>query len=115
MKRRRLSPLRLATQRPRAQRGPRRGSQPRDRSAEDLPVRKPEPPPQESVPGLSARLMALARMIQIGSARTGRDGFADKLLADAEETLARAGERMRLSSSHTVVVLAGGTGSGKSS
>ncbi|HEX9527773.1 MAG TPA: GTPase, partial [Streptosporangiaceae bacterium] len=54
-------------------------------------------------------------MIQIGSARTGRDGFADKLLADAEETLARAGERMRLSSSHTVVVLAGGTGSGKSS
>ena len=59
--------------------------------------------------------MALARMIQIGSDRTGRDGFGDKLLADAEETLARAGERMRLSSSHTVVVLAGGTGSGKSS
>ncbi|HEX9031311.1 MAG TPA: GTPase, partial [Streptosporangiaceae bacterium] len=65
--------------------------------------------------GLSARLMALARMIQIGSARTGRDGFSKKLLADAEEVLGRAGERMRLSSSHTVVVLAGGTGSGKSS
>ena len=59
--------------------------------------------------------MALARMIQIGSARSGRDGFSKKLLADAEEVLGRAGERMRLSSSHTVVVLAGGTGSGKSS
>src|SRR5262249_49418797 len=32
-----------------------------------------------------------------------------------EEMLARAGERMRLSAAHTVVVLAGGTGSGKSS
>jgi GTP-binding protein EngB required for normal cell division len=64
---------------------------------------------------LSARLMALARMIQIGHARSGRDGFSEKLLADAEDVLARAGERMRLSSSHTVVVLAGGTGSGKSS
>ena len=65
--------------------------------------------------GLSARLMALARMIQIGHARSGREGFSEKLLADAEDVLARAGERMRLSSSHTVVVLAGGTGSGKSS
>jgi len=59
--------------------------------------------------------MALARMIQIGSARSGRDGFSKKLLADAEDVLGRAGERMRLSSDHTVVVLAGGTGSGKSS
>jgi hypothetical protein len=65
--------------------------------------------------GLSARLMALARIIQIGSARSGRDGFSKKLLTDAEDVLNRAGERMRLSSSHTVVVLAGGTGSGKSS
>jgi GTP-binding protein EngB required for normal cell division len=72
-------------------------------------------PAHESVSGLSARLMALARMIQIGSARRGRDGFGQKLLADAEEVLVRAGDRMRLSSSHTVVVLAGGTGSGKSS
>jgi hypothetical protein len=54
-------------------------------------------------------------MIQIGSARSGRNAFSKKLLADAEEVLVRAGERMRLSSSHTVVVLAGGTGSGKSS
>jgi predicted GTPase len=59
--------------------------------------------------------MALARMIQIGAARGGTDGFSKKLLADSEDVLARAGERMRLSSAHTVVVLAGGTGSGKSS
>jgi hypothetical protein len=70
---------------------------------------------QSRAGGLSARLMALARMIQIGSARSGRDGFSKKLLSDAEEVLGRAGERMRLSSSHTVVILAGGTGSGKSS
>ncbi len=65
--------------------------------------------------GLSAQLMALARMIQIGTARSGRDGFSKKLLSQAEDVLGRAGERMRLSSAHTVVVLAGGTGSGKSS
>jgi GTP-binding protein EngB required for normal cell division len=59
--------------------------------------------------------MALARMIEIGSARSGRDGFGKKLLTDAENILARAGDRMRLSSSQTVVALAGGTGSGKSS
>ena len=93
----------------------------REVAAPEVPVRRPEPPappqppPQESLSGLSARLMALARMIQIGSARSGRDGFSQKLLTDAEEVLARAGDRMRLSSSHTVVVLAGGTGSGKSS
>ena len=124
-------PIRIPAGQPRVQRGPRRGSQQPDwpgadlpirsgadvpvRSGADLPVRKPEPPPQESAAGLSARLMALARIIEIGSARSGRDGFGDKLLADAEEVLGRAGERMRLSSSHTVVVLAGGTGSGKSS
>ena len=84
--------------------------------SQEAPARTAEPPlPQESISGLSARLMALARMIQIGSARSGRDGFGRKLLTDAEEILARAGDRMRLSSSHTVVALAGGTGSGKSS
>jgi GTP-binding protein EngB required for normal cell division len=82
----------------------------------NAPARLPEPARQpESLSGLSARLMALARMIQIGSGRSGRDGFGQKLLADAEEILGRAGDRMRLSSSHTVVALAGGTGSGKSS
>jgi len=65
--------------------------------------------------GLSGRLSALARLVQIGSARVGADGFDAGLLADAEALLARAGERLRLSSHHTIVVLAGGTGSGKSS
>jgi GTP-binding protein EngB required for normal cell division len=64
---------------------------------------------------LSARLTALSRLVQIGSARRGPDGFPDQLLADADEVLTRAGERLRLSAVHTVVALAGGTGSGKSS
>ena len=63
---------------------------------------------------LPARLTALARLIQIGSARAGPDGFDLALLREAEELLARAGERLRLSAEHTVVILAGGTGSGKS-
>lgn len=65
--------------------------------------------------GLSARLTALARMVQIGSARSGPDGFSDELLSEADELLIRAGKRLMLSSEHTVVALAGGTGSGKSS
>jgi GTP-binding protein EngB required for normal cell division len=65
---------------------------------------------------LSARLSALAGMVQIGSAREGDgSGFDPQLLADARELLTRAGERLRLSAGHTVVALAGGTGSGKSS
>ncbi len=72
--------------------------------------------------GLPARLAALARLIQIGGARSAGagvvgdgGGFSEELLGDAETLLARAGERLRLSSVHTVVALAGGTGSGKSS
>ena len=65
--------------------------------------------------GLSARLNALSRLVQIGSARRGADGFSEDLLADAEALLTRAGERLMLSAEHTVVALAGGTGSGKSS
>jgi GTP-binding protein EngB required for normal cell division len=64
---------------------------------------------------LSGRLTALARLVQIGSARTGPDGFSPELLADAGQLVARAGERLRLSANHTVAILAGGTGSGKSS
>jgi len=64
---------------------------------------------------LSQRLTALARVIQIGSARTGPDGFSVPLLAEAEQLVNRAGERLRMSANHTVAVLAGGTGSGKSS
>ncbi len=65
--------------------------------------------------GLSARLAALARLVQIGAARTGPDGFSEDLLTAAREALTRAGQRLMLSSRHTVVSLAGGTGSGKSS
>lgn len=63
---------------------------------------------------LPARLTALARLIQIGAARAGPNGFDAALLEEAEELLARAGARLRLSAGHTVVALAGGTGSGKS-
>jgi GTP-binding protein EngB required for normal cell division len=65
--------------------------------------------------GLSARLTALARLVQIGSARTGPEGFSEQLLADSGDLLTRAGQRLMLSSRHSVVALAGGTGSGKSS
>jgi GTP-binding protein EngB required for normal cell division len=68
----------------------------------------------KSRPGLSARLSALARLIQIGTSRTDA-GLSPELLADAEQLLDRAGERLRLSDEHTVVAFAGGTGSGKSS
>jgi GTP-binding protein EngB required for normal cell division len=69
---------------------------------------------------VSQRLDALAELVRIGRARQsqGRDdasgGFSPTLLDNAESVLKRAGERLRLSSNHTVVALAGGTGSGKS-
>jgi GTP-binding protein EngB required for normal cell division len=61
---------------------------------------------------LSARLTSLTELTKIGLART--DGFSTELLTEAELLLRRSGERMRMSASHTVVALAGGTGSGKS-
>jgi GTP-binding protein EngB required for normal cell division len=64
---------------------------------------------------LPARLASLQELTKIGSARTGSEGFSQELLTDAETLLRRSGERMRMSASHTVVALAGGTGSGKSS
>jgi GTP-binding protein EngB required for normal cell division len=69
---------------------------------------------------LSRRLDALADLVRIGRGRPaggqddGSGGFSDALLEDAESVLKRAGERLRLSGHHTVVALAGGTGSGKS-
>jgi GTP-binding protein EngB required for normal cell division len=68
-----------------------------------------------AAPQLPARLSALARLAQIASARISGGGFSAKLLSDAADLLTRAGERLRLSAEHTVVALAGGTGSGKSS
>jgi len=64
---------------------------------------------------LPARLTSLQELTKIGSARTGSEGFSQELLTEAEALLHRSGERMRMSASHTVVALAGGTGSGKSS
>jgi GTP-binding protein EngB required for normal cell division len=64
---------------------------------------------------LSSRLGALARLVQIGAARSGPDGISPELIDDADALLNRSGQRLRLSSAHTVVALAGGTGSGKSS
>ena len=79
---------------------------------------------------LAPRLEALAELVRIGRARQGQgnqtqaeasaqgredgSGFSNQLLDDAEAVLKRAGERLRLSGNHTVVALAGGTGSGKS-
>jgi GTP-binding protein EngB required for normal cell division len=72
-------------------------------------------PGKPGAPSLPARLNALARLVQIGSARGGPGGFGPDLLEEAADLLGRAGERLRLSGAHTVVTLAGGTGSGKSS
>jgi GTP-binding protein EngB required for normal cell division len=62
--------------------------------------------------GLSGRLASLTELMRLGGQR---DGFSPELLAEAETLLRRSGERMRMSAAHTVVALAGGTGSGKSS
>jgi GTP-binding protein EngB required for normal cell division len=86
--------------------------------------------PRVAEQNLPARLDALAELVRIGRARQdpggfaqlearglGQDdgpGFSAVLLDDAESVLKRAGERLRLSGNHTVVALAGGTGSGKS-
>jgi GTP-binding protein EngB required for normal cell division len=64
---------------------------------------------------LPARLTSLQELTKIGSGRTGSDGFSQELITEADALLRRSGERMRMSASHTVVALAGGTGSGKSS
>jgi GTP-binding protein EngB required for normal cell division len=66
-------------------------------------------------PRLPARLASLTELTRIGAGRAGSEGFSQDLLTDAETLLRRSGERLRMSASHTVVALAGGTGSGKSS
>ncbi|HTU72510.1 MAG TPA: GTP-binding protein [Trebonia sp.] len=63
---------------------------------------------------LASRLDALAELVSISKAREGLDGVSASLITDSEVLLRRAGERLRLSGNHTVVALAGGTGSGKS-
>ena len=59
---------------------------------------------------LTERIDALAEVGELG-----RDVLPAGLLADVAAVAARAGHRERLSADHTVVALAGATGSGKSS
>ena len=59
---------------------------------------------------VTERLAALDTAVAAGAGR-----LAEDQLAPARELARRAGERLRLSGSHTVVALAGATGSGKSS
>jgi GTP-binding protein EngB required for normal cell division len=59
------------------------------------------------------RLAAIAELTRLSAARG--EGFDADLIQEADSLLRRSGERMRMSANHTVVALAGGTGSGKSS
>ncbi|MGH3474875.1 MAG: GTPase [Aeromicrobium sp.] len=59
---------------------------------------------------VSARLDALAEAVEAARGR-----IADETLAPAAELTERASGRLRLSGEHTIVALAGATGSGKSS
>ncbi len=60
--------------------------------------------------GVDARLDALASAAELARGRV--DGA---VLADVDAVVARASDRLRLSADHTVVAIAGATGSGKSS
>lgn len=69
-----------------------------------------ESSPPSQMTGLGARLHVLDRLVQLGAGRLDQP-----LIDSAVELLGRAGDRLRLSGEHTVIALAGGTGSGKSS
>ncbi|WP_232835704.1 P-loop NTPase family protein [Actinocorallia populi] len=78
--------------------------------AEPEETAEPEPVERAGDVEFGARLAALGRLVELAEGR-----LDEELVADAAALLERAGERMRLSGEHTVVALAGGTGSGKSS
>ncbi|MGH3095899.1 MAG: GTPase family protein [Streptosporangiales bacterium] len=59
---------------------------------------------------LTERLDALAHAVELGERR-----LPDAVLADGRDVVERARRRLAVSTSHTVVALAGATGSGKSS
>lgn len=61
-------------------------------------------------PELQSRLLALTKAVEAGQGR-----IPDSELAPARSVLEHAGQRMAHSTEHTVVALAGATGSGKSS
>ncbi len=60
--------------------------------------------------GLADRLDALQELLKLS-----RERLDPAIVADAEQIAAKAGERLRFGEAHTVVALAGATGSGKSS
>lgn len=61
-------------------------------------------------PGLADRLEALQEVLTLS-----RERLDPAVVADAEQIAAKAGDRLRFGEAHTVVALAGTTGSGKSS
>ena len=61
-------------------------------------------------PALADRLAALDEAVELARGR-----LDSGIVADAERVAGKAGERLRLGGAHTVVALAGATGSGKSS
>lgn len=65
---------------------------------------------RRGAPDIAARVEALEQALKVGG-----DRFEPDAVAQARHALERTGERMRLGSRHTVVALAGATGSGKSS
>lgn len=65
---------------------------------------------EDSAPGTGARLDALGRVVELASGRLDKSA-----LAAAHEVLERAAARYALSAEHTLVVLGGATGVGKSS
>ncbi|WP_433335237.1 GTPase family protein [Spirillospora sp. CA-294931] len=67
-------------------------------------------PAQAEAQGIPTRLDGLDRLLRLGTGRLDQN-----LLDETAVLLDRAGQRLRLSGEHTVVTLAGGTGSGKSS
>ncbi|QBI55388.1 GTPase [Streptomonospora litoralis] len=69
-----------------------------------------EPMPEVTREQLITRLDAVSALVGIGA-----DDFDSELIEHAQYMLDHAGARLRLSGEHTVVALAGGTGSGKSS
>ncbi|GAB3453215.1 hypothetical protein GCM10027570_32210 [Streptomonospora sediminis] len=69
-----------------------------------------EPMPEVTREQLIERLDAVSALVGIGA-----DDFDADLIERAQYMLDHAGARLRLSGEHTVVALAGGTGSGKSS
>jgi predicted GTPase len=77
---------------------------------EEAVVEPVEEPSAPSGSELAERLEALGRLVSLG---TGR--LDDDLMSEAGDLLARSDDRLALSAEHTVITLAGGTGSGKSS